>query len=869
MSSKKDFIKSIGSFTDSLQEVVDALKKSSNNEFEDFFSMAKDQTKIALDIVQSIDDIKKDNKKIKKNTDDILKIVKGINKYNAKNAKNAKSSKSKESSLLTDLGNTGNKNSVAQGAASIAIIAGSIMAIGTAFKIVGDVDFASVVSLGIAIPLIGMAFSEISKNKELTPSSTLKMGASVVIMAGSIALAGALLSTMPSMSLMQGISTVAVAGSMGLALYALSKAVDDTGVTDVAKIVLLTTAMPMVAAGLIGAAFFLNNIPNINVEKGLSAIAVAGAMGLALYGISKAASGLGNSSLGSVIELAVIMPVVAGGLLGSAAILSNFPTINDPLGLATGSLAVAASIGITALAIKSMMLLGLDKNPQGVLEGTLLMPVIAAGLMASSLVLSLGNYSSGPSLEWAQSFGLSMLAAVPSVLILGAVASTGVGALVIGAGLLSLVAIATTLSGVSHIVATGNYREGPSKEWAEGTGLSLIYFTKAMSEATPSVMDILTGNTITNKIQGLKATAFAMTEVAKVLNSNSTSFKNGPSKNWAEGTGIALIMFVKAMNEVGEGKVDGLIKGVFGGNNKQKFKTIKDIAGLMSEVNTVLAKTKSLFNSGPSKEWAEGTGTAIMSFAKAMSDVDSSGGILDDVIDFFVGTKNETILNIAKTIVDVSNEIVKGNYSSTITPEWGTGIGESIRAIANIGDLSSEIHKSMKTIGLILTNAPTIANTMKVLNASLGGGQTLDKATSDIDRLAKSYSNLATSLNSLSNISVKSVNANLSSSNNNIIKASSEQANNINNLNTQQIQPSILNIPDPIINNENNINNSNSVTNEKIGTIETKNKVETNPFETMEGLLGSIESILSNINKSVNNIEDSQDDLSFSSPISH
>jgi len=866
MSSKKDFIKSIGSFTDSLHEVVEALKKSSNNEFEDFFSMAKTQTQISLDIIQSIDDIKKDNKKIKKSTDDILKIVKSINKYSAKNNK---SNNSKENNILTDLGNTANKNNITQGAASITIIAGSILAIGTAFKIVGDVDFASVVSLGVAIPLIGLSFSEIAKNKELTPSTTLKTGTSVVIMAGSIALAGALLSTMPEMSLMQGLSTVAVAGSMGLALYALSKVTNDAGTIDIGKIVLLTTTMPMVAAGLIGASFFLNNIPNINVEKGISAVAVAGAMGLAMYGISKAANSMGNSSLFAVADLAIIMPLVAGGLLGSAAILSNFPTINDPIGLATGTLAIATSIGITALAIKTMLVLGLDKNPQGVLEGSLLLPVISAGIAASAGILSLGKYTDSITVDWAKAFGLSMLAAVPSVLVLGAIASTGVGALVIGAGLLSLVSIATTLSKVSHIIATGNYKAGPSKDWAEGTGMSLINFTKAMSEASPSVMDVLTGNTITNKIQGLKDTAYAMTEVAKVLNSNSTAFKNGPSKEWAEGTGISLIMFVKAMNEVGEGKIDGLIKGVFGGNNKQKFEAIKNIAGLMAEVNTVLVKTKSKFEGGPSKDWAEGTGASVMAFAKAMSDAGNSGGILDNVIDFFVGTKNETILNIAKSIVDVSNEIVKGNYSSTITPEWGNGIGESVKAIANIGDLSSEIHDSMKTIALILENAPTIANTMKVLNASLGGGQTLNKATTDIDRLAMSYNKLAQSLNNLSNITVKPVNANLSTANNNIIKTSSEQANNINYLNSKEINNQELSIPDPIINNENNINNSNSITNEKIKTIENKNTVDLNPFENMEMLLGSIESILSNINKSVNNIEDSQDDLSFSSPISH
>ncbi len=583
-----DFIKAIGSFTDSLKEIVDALKKTSSDDLEKFFSDTKEQTKVALEIAQSIKDIQKDNKKIKSNTNEILRIVKSI-----------KQSRSKSSNVIEEFGGSNNKKALMQGAGSIAIIAGSILAIGTAFKLIGEVDFESVIALGLTIPMIATVFSEISKNKDLTPARAASVGLSTVIMAGSIAISGFILSTMPSMSLAQGLSTVAIAGAMGLSLYALSKAADSMGGFDVIKIGLLASAMPMVALGLSGAAYFLTTIPTISLEKGLTAVAIAGAMGLAMYGISKAAGAFDGTSTAKILGLSAVMPLVALGLLGSAYALQKLPAIQNPLNLVINAVAVAGAIAATALGIKAMLLMGLDKNPSGTLMGAALMPVLAGSIMASSWVLSLGEYSKGPSVEWAKAFGLSMLAAVPSVLILGGIASTGVGALVIGAGILAMGTIAGGLAGISHIINTGNYKGGPSEEWALGTGKSLMYFIEAMSEAAPGVSDLLIGNTITTKIDGLKATARAMVEVANELSVAKASFKNGPGKDWAEGTGSALIMFIKAMNDVGEGKIDGLLKSFIGGNNEQKFKTIKDITNLMVLVNAQLAESKSTFKAGP------------------------------------------------------------------------------------------------------------------------------------------------------------------------------------------------------------------------------------------------------------------------------
>ena len=78
---------------------------------------------------------------------------------------------------------------IKSGVGTIMMIAGGVLAIGAAFSIIGKVDFGTVLSLSIALPLIAIAFEKIAQLKDLTPSSmvniliiTLGMAASIFIM---------------------------------------------------------------------------------------------------------------------------------------------------------------------------------------------------------------------------------------------------------------------------------------------------------------------------------------------------------------------------------------------------------------------------------------------------------------------------------------------------------------------------------------------------------------------------------------------------------------------------------------------------------------------------------------------------------------
>ena len=59
------------------------------------------------------------------------------------------------------------KSKIKDGIQTVILIAGGVLAIGLAFKLIGQVDFLSVISLSMGILYVSLAFAEIAKIKDL------------------------------------------------------------------------------------------------------------------------------------------------------------------------------------------------------------------------------------------------------------------------------------------------------------------------------------------------------------------------------------------------------------------------------------------------------------------------------------------------------------------------------------------------------------------------------------------------------------------------------------------------------------------------------------------------------------------------------
>jgi len=678
----QDFSKSLKYFTDSIKNQV----INENKTFKDSISSTKDQAKMMMEMAEELKVISATTASTKTNTEEILDIVKGIKQE-------------KKSGILDKLSGAKDKaKSMAEGIKSVALMAGAILAVGAAFKIIGDVDFKSVLALSVALPLMAMAFNHVGESTTSIGDSLIIAG-SIVIMSMGIAIAGVILSDIPELSFMQLVSAVGVAAAVGVAGYLLGMAAEKIGTKGIAAIYLIAPALPLIAWGIAKAAEELSDIKPVTTSTIISAAGVGIAMGLALIPLAYAGKIIGND-INSLFKLAVIMPVIAGAIYLSALALENTPEVDvfktisstlgitvsivifgagiwalDKLGINVGTaLKGSVSMAILAggiMAVSHIIALGNYTNQPSlewglsvglvllgggliataltymgglgvIIPGTIAMLAVAAGVMAASHILAFGDYGTYPSLEWAQGVGLSMGAFGLAAVALGFVMMTGVGAVALGFGILGMAGIAAGLVAVSAIIGTGNYTGGPSVEWATGVGMALKGFTDAVSAVSPSGWDLISGNTMQDKINALVQIGAALPMIAAVISKG--NYSGGPTADWGIGVGAAIAGFANATASMEDIDLDEL---------PTLLLSLMPIANLMKYFGATLSSAK--FDNYPSVDWVDGIKTFIEEFTEL------------DMVDNAENSAKQ-ILSLTKSYLLLAGSInVLGKALSTIT----------------------------------------------------------------------------------------------------------------------------------------------------------------------------------------------------------
>ena len=141
----KKLLNALNNLSDSLEQIVDALKSKDKNR--SATSTALQGGNLTSDIKGIIDGIKS----VKKDTQEILRQQKTILSM-SKRSDNDKTSFFEKAG-----GDKKTESNLKKGVGTIILIAAAVLAIGLAFKIVGSVDFLSVISLSIAILIISAA----------------------------------------------------------------------------------------------------------------------------------------------------------------------------------------------------------------------------------------------------------------------------------------------------------------------------------------------------------------------------------------------------------------------------------------------------------------------------------------------------------------------------------------------------------------------------------------------------------------------------------------------------------------------------------------------------------------------------------------
>jgi hypothetical protein len=394
----KQLLKALDNLSTSLEKIAEIL---GNKKAEPKSDVTK-----ALQGGNFIEEIKEINigvKEIRKDTQEILKQQKTILEMSKK-----KESDKKTESLETD---PKKESSIKKGVASILLIAVAVLAIGMAFKIVGKVDFISVIGLGLAIVLISMAFERVAK-LGLTKKQAADVSLAMVIMSAGVFASSLILSNVAKVGFAQMMSIVFI----GLALYFLVpvmgsmiaalktkkkiKTADgkeiETEAIEWGTLIKTAVALPLVllgfSIGVMLASKFLAMVSPVGLPQALSTILISVTFAIAAGGLVRIISVFNKEKIswGDALKSAFLLPIVmvgfALGIWFSSMILNKV----QPIGLmqAITSILIAAVFVVISFGLKKIIGSFSGISPAQAIMASLLLPL---ALPAMSLAIWLSS----------------------------------------------------------------------------------------------------------------------------------------------------------------------------------------------------------------------------------------------------------------------------------------------------------------------------------------------------------------------------------------------------------------------------------------------------------------------------------------------
>lgn len=723
---ESEFVDKLSDFTKSLENLVEILQEQQKNSPTEILNKLLEgfDADAISTIAANVEDVKKNTVEINKNVEKTLKVVQALKKE-------------KEGGIMGEVGDKKNQSKVLDGVKMVILIAAGVLAIGMAFKIVGKVDFLSVVALGMGMMFVAQAFATVAsikddKGKEIGLKRALMTAGMLVLMSGAIYVSGLILAKIPIIGVFELLTIVGIGVGVGLASYFLLKAIGGLSVKQIAMAPLVPLMIPMIALGIVAAAYILQNMPEIGLDKVWAAILV----GVALIPISISfgllAKALDKADIGDIIMAGFAVPIMAAGIWAASHILQD--VVDIPL---VNVMKAGLGIGIATLALVPTLFL-LKKSgllsPKAILDlliGAAAIVIISTAIMLSSWILSVGNYEKFPSFGWAMGVGISLLLFSAPMMVIGTLValSGGLGFIALAAGATSMLMIAGTLVAVDKIVSRGKWGTYPSPAWAGGVGGSIKAFSDVLLQ--------MTGMSILSKMFGGGDVDLPLF-IAKVTDgiiSAGNAFagnkvfgadtKNYPSEEWALGVGGAIKAFSSVLIDLTQMQmlsdmVSFFSLGAAGGGKIDLVAFIRTAVSGILIAGRLFNENKISFSDAniPSEEWAKGVGGSIASFAQALAAMDEAGINVTDTAEIISAMKALAWgIMVVGAMFDTTK--IKFDLNKIPSSEWSDNVGSALTAFSdgakNLEDVELiDMQKIVilaayiKTYATIMSKTPTV-----------------------------------------------------------------------------------------------------------------------------------------------------------------
>lgn len=406
----KQLLKALGNIGDGLEALVDAL----NNKKEGGSDTTKALT--SGDFGGSLEQISTDIKSIKVDTQEILK-----NQQTIIELQKQKSSDKKTEAIEGD--DPKKQSSIKKGLTTILLIAVAVLAIGLAFKLVGKIDFLSVVGLSIAIVLVAIAFERVAK-LDLSPKKAAFAALAMVIMSAGVMISSFFLSKVSPISIGQVLTSAAIAllfYFVGPTIASMISALESettieaegmgkvkTKKLSIGKLIATAVFLPLLMAGMslgiLVSSKILSGVKPLSIGQIITSILISGMFMMVASGIKGLihalteetevkAKGFGGKqkgmSIGKLVGVAVMLPIImlaiSVGIWLSSMILSRV----QPIGFmqALSAIAIAAIFTVAAFGISSLIKVLGEIPPQKAILAAIVLPLILPA-MALSITLS-------------------------------------------------------------------------------------------------------------------------------------------------------------------------------------------------------------------------------------------------------------------------------------------------------------------------------------------------------------------------------------------------------------------------------------------------------------------------------------------------
>jgi len=412
-----------------------------------------------------------------------------------------------------------------------------------------------------------------------------------------------------------------------------------------------------------------------------------GIFGAVAYGLFR----LPGASGTNYIKGAVVIVIIAVTILAVAKLLSmgnygKFPSPKWSLGVGLALLVIGgAMIGLGYLMMAD--------GGASLLLGTIGLAVVAFNIVKFSQTIAGGKYdvSKVPSKEYLKNVGLTLLLFGGSIIGLGMLILTGIGALALLAGGLAVLGIAKLVVETADILGKGNYSGGPTDQWVRASGRAIATFTDVvMSTGWKIVLSLgIGGKAIGDGIDATLSIAEAIQASSHTLAKG--NYKGGPSESWAKGVAIAM----KAFWPIYEMLVNSQAwyAGFLGTSNitPQTFSdSIGVVVGGIVSAAKLLNEQPDIWKMGPTAEWARGVAISMKAFwpiyemlidSQAWySGFTGTAGITPDKFNSAIGIIVGGIVSAADRFAEKKGIVWKNGP----TVEWAKGVGKAVKAFAPV-----------------------------------------------------------------------------------------------------------------------------------------------------------------------------------------